>query len=61
MAEFFAMGGYAAYVWPAWGVGAAVLAAITLHTLIRKSRARRNLAMLEMARTHPRDEDDENG
>ena len=61
MADFLAMGGYAAYVWPAWGAGVAVLAVITLHTLIRKSRARRNLAMLEMARTNPRDEDAENG
>ena len=25
MAEFFAMGGYAAYIWPAYGVAALVL------------------------------------
>lgn len=25
MSEFFAMGGYAAYVWPAYGVAAVVL------------------------------------
>lgn len=30
MAEFFAMGGYAAYVWPAWGVAAVVLVTLLI-------------------------------
>ncbi len=30
MSEFFAMGGYAAYVWPAYGVAAAVLIGLWL-------------------------------
>jgi heme exporter protein D len=47
MAEFFAMGGYAAFVWPAWGVGVAVLAMITVHTILHKRRTRMQLAVLE--------------
>jgi len=41
IATFFAMGGYAAYVWPAFAVAAVVMAALviaTLHTLRRRER-----------------------
>ncbi len=30
MSDFFAMGGYAAYIWPAYGVSAVVLAGLGL-------------------------------
>jgi heme exporter protein D len=30
MSEFFAMGGYAGYVWSAYGIGAVVLTAIVV-------------------------------
>ena len=39
MSDFFAMGGYAAYVWPAYGVAAAVLAGLWIASL-RSLRAR---------------------
>ena len=33
MAEFFSMGGYAAYVWPAYGIAAAILVAMLIVSL----------------------------
>jgi heme exporter protein D len=39
MSEFFAMGGYAAYVWPAYGVAAVVLIGLWLAS-IRGLKAR---------------------
>ena len=32
LATYFAMGGYAAFVWPAYGVAAAVLGGLTLQS-----------------------------
>ncbi len=47
MAEFLAMGGYAAFVWPAYALTAAVLAAVAV-TSWRELRAlERELADLE--------------
>jgi len=43
------MGGYAAYVWPAYGVAAAVLAGLLAESMLRLRRARRRLAALEAA------------
>ena len=39
MTEFFAMGGYGAYIWPAYGIGAVLLAGLWLASL-RALRAR---------------------
>ena len=39
MAEFFAMGGYAAYVWPAYGLAALVMVGILVAS-IRELRSR---------------------
>ncbi len=39
MSGFFSMGGYAAYVWPAYGVAAVVLAGLLIASL-RALRAR---------------------
>jgi heme exporter protein D len=39
VSEYFAMGGYAAYVWPAYGVAAAVLIGLLVASL-RGLRAR---------------------
>jgi heme exporter protein D len=48
--EFFAMGGYAAYVWTAWGLTLFVLGGLAWASL-RSMRAReRELAALESAR-----------
>jgi heme exporter protein D len=46
MAEFFAMGGYAAYIWPAYAVAAIVLLAllvVTLRTLRVREAVHRTL------------------
>jgi heme exporter protein D len=32
LAAYFAMGGYAVFVWPAYGVAAAVLGGLALHS-----------------------------
>ena len=50
MTEFLAMGGYAAFVWPAWGAGVVILAVITAHTFARRKQAQARLAMLEEMR-----------
>ncbi|HEX4534264.1 MAG TPA: heme exporter protein CcmD [Rhizomicrobium sp.] len=47
MSGFFAMGGYAAYVWPAFGVTFVGLAAAILITLVAYRRAAAQLAALE--------------
>lgn len=39
MSEFFAMGGYATYVWPAYGVAVLILAALWISS-VRELRAR---------------------
>lgn len=47
--NFFDMGGYAAFVWPAYGVSLVVLCALAAGTLIRRHRVLRQLAALERA------------
>ena len=42
--EFFAMGGYAAYVWSSYGLAAAVLAGLWLAAGKRKRASRRRIA-----------------
>jgi heme exporter protein D len=41
MSEFFAMGGYAAYVWPAYGISAAALLALGVMSWRAMVRAER--------------------
>ena len=50
MSQFFAMGGYAAYVWPAYAISFAALAAATWLTLRAHARAKAALAGLEKDR-----------
>ena len=45
--SFFSMGGYANYVWPAYGIAALVLIAMTVASVCRLRRVRRDLAQLE--------------
>jgi heme exporter protein D len=47
MSSFWAMGGYAAYVWPAYGVSFVAIAAAAWLTLRSYSRARAALTALE--------------
>jgi heme exporter protein D len=45
--QFFEMGGYALYVWSAYGVSAVVLAALVLASRWRLRRLERELGRLE--------------
>lgn len=47
MAEFFQMGGYAVYVWSAYGVVAVVLIGLVLWTVAGLARSTAELADLE--------------
>ena len=49
--SFFAMGGYAAFVWPAFGVSAAVLLGLWLESLARLRAGQRRLARLQAERS----------
>ena len=48
--SFFAMGGYGAFIWPAYGVALAVLGALTLAAMRRLRRSQADLAELESGR-----------
>jgi heme exporter protein D len=50
MAEFFAMGGYAAYVWGAYGLALVVLTGLVAATLARRRSSQRSLEALEQLR-----------
>ena len=47
MESFFAMGGYAAYVWSAYGVTTLVLGALALVSVIGEHRTCARLAAIE--------------
>ena len=49
IATFFAMGGYAAYVWPAFAITAIVMTGLLVETLRTLHRRERELAELEAA------------
>ncbi len=55
MTSFFAMGGYAFYVWGAYGVATLLLAALIVATVLRHRRIARTLAQLEALRRPDRD------
>jgi heme exporter protein D len=48
MAEFFAMGGYAAYVWPAYIATVLILGAAVVVSLRSHAKARENVRRLEL-------------
>jgi heme exporter protein D len=52
---FFAMGGYAAYVWPAFGVVTLGMVGLLAETLIARRRARADIARLEAGGAPPGD------
>lgn len=59
--SFFEMGGYAAYVWPAFGAAAAIMIALLVASL-RAMRAREaELRALEAARRGRRGADERKG
>lgn len=47
MTAFFAMGGYAAFVWPSYGISFAVLAGAAAISLAARRSARAQVAALE--------------
>lgn len=47
MSEFFAMGGYAAYVWPAYGISAIALITLAVISWRAMIRAERMVALSE--------------
>ena len=47
MSEFFAMGGYAAYVWPAYIIAVATIGGMAIQTIQQWRRARDRLRALE--------------
>ncbi len=47
MSEFFNMGGYAAYIWPAYGISALVLIGLIWQSLASYRHATREVAGLE--------------
>jgi heme exporter protein D len=50
MADYFAMGGYAAYVWPAYGAAILALAYIVISSLLALRGAERRAAAFDAAR-----------
>ena len=51
MANFFAMGGYAVYVWPAYVVSLLVLGIAVVLCLQAQARAKKNVRQLEEENT----------
>ncbi len=47
MSEFLDMGGYAAFVWPTWGVSMTVLVGLILHAVLERRAAQDALRRLE--------------
>lgn len=52
--SFLAMGGYAAYVWPAYGAAVVILAAIWVDGIRRRRAVDRALAALDQQRNNER-------
>jgi heme exporter protein CcmD len=48
MADFFAMGGYGAYIWPAYAASILTLAAAVILSLRAHAKARENVRRLEL-------------
>lgn len=55
LTTFFAMGGYAPFVWPAFGVVTLGMGALVAQSLIARRRARAEVARLEDAHRHDKE------
>ena len=55
------MAPYAAFVWPAWGISALVLAALTVRAFAAARKWKRELARLEVDQGKPREAADPDG
>lgn len=47
MSDFLAMGGYAAFVWPAWGLSVLALVGLVIFALAERRAAAERLRRLE--------------
>ena len=47
IAQFFDMGGYARFVWPAWGLAVIVLGGLLIDSVVTYRRRRRELDQAE--------------
>ena len=47
MSEFFAMGGYAAFVWPCYAASILVLGVLIMQSVAAHARARKEIKRLE--------------
>ncbi len=47
MSEFWGMGGYAAFIWPAWGLSVLALSALVVFALAERRAAAVRLRRLE--------------
>lgn len=56
MQEFFAMGGYAAFIWPAYGAAAVILIGLLVASVTGLNRRRAELTRLEAVRSEDRKE-----
>ena len=54
MTEFFEMGGYAAYVWPAYGAFALILGGLAVWGVRRNRAVRETLEQIEAERRRSR-------
>ncbi|MCP4952837.1 heme exporter protein CcmD [Arenicellales bacterium nBUS_48] len=50
MLEFFQMGGYAAYVWPAYGITALCMILVIVHPIRKHQKLRQTLSQLHAER-----------
>lgn len=50
MLEFFQMGGYAAYVWPAYGITALSMILVIAHPIRKHKKLRKMLSQLHLKR-----------
>lgn len=60
MSEFFSMGGYAAYIWPAWGLSLLALAGLIVFAFAERRSKQARLAELEADMAHEGTANDEN-
>lgn len=61
MSDFLAMGGYAAYIWPAYGAALVILAVIWLDGARRRRAVERQLAALTPPELQPGADNDAGG
>jgi heme exporter protein D len=52
MSAYFSMGGYAGYVWPAYGVAAVVMVGVLMASLLGARARERELKLLQELRPH---------